>query len=94
MARDSGDRCADQAGGVRQRTLLVAKQVTSEVHIEPATPETGLARRLQQRGRQLHDPSPEEDDMRILRIAREIAVPVAIGLCFAGLSTFAHYATV
>lgn len=44
-------------------------------------------------GRQLHDPSPEEDDMRILRITGEIAIPVAISLCFAGLSTFAHYAT-
>lgn len=32
--------------------------------------------------------------MSVLRIAREIAVPVAIGLCFAGLSTFAHYAIV
>ena len=38
-------------------------------------------------------PSPEEDEMRTLRITGEIAIPVAISLCFAGLSTFAHYAT-
>ena len=32
--------------------------------------------------------------MRTLRITREIAIPVGISLCFAGLSTFAHYATI
>lgn len=31
--------------------------------------------------------------MRILRTTAEIAIPAAISLCFAGLSTFAHYAT-
>ena len=30
----------------------------------------------------------------ISKIAREIAVPAAIVLCYAGLSAFSHYATV
>ena len=36
----------------------------------------------------------EEDAMKRFRVVREIAVPVAIALCFAGLSAFSHYASV
>ena len=31
--------------------------------------------------------------MKTIRVAREIAVPVAIALCFAGLSAFSRYAS-
>ena len=32
--------------------------------------------------------------MKRFRVVREIAVPVAIAVCFAGLSAFSHYASV
>lgn len=53
-----------------------------------------LARQLHGCMRQLHHPSKEEDAMKRFRVVREIAVPVAIALCFAGLSAFSHYASV
>ena len=37
-------------------------------------------------------PQSEEEDMKRIRMLREIAVPAAIVVCFAGLSAFTHYA--
>ena len=39
-------------------------------------------------------PQSEEDEMKRIRLLREIAVPAAIVFGYAGLSAFSHYASV
>ena len=46
-----------------------------------------------QAGRSL-TPKSEEEDMKRIRMLREIAVPAAIVFGYAGLSAFSHYASV